>query len=193
MSKSTVSLKSLTPQLARALGMKPAALYERQRALVRAGLLHMRPGRGPGSGVPADAKSVAMLLISVLATGSLSEVEEQTLAIANLKSVDGRCPVTGKKTFAAALTATVNSNELVDRAFSVSAARSGSGAMASITFSKLPFGEAPFPPDFERDMDKSDFGLPLYDFYLEDSACLTVEASMNLRGTLRGVELGGAR
>ena len=53
-----------------------------------------------------------MLLISVLATGSLSEVEEHTKAIANLKSVDGRCPVTGKKTFGAALTAALKSEEL---------------------------------------------------------------------------------
>ena len=45
-----------------------------------------------------------MLLISVVATNSLSDVEEQTRIIANLKNVRGRCPLTGKKTFAAALT-----------------------------------------------------------------------------------------
>ena len=47
------SLKSLIPELARALDMTSAALYERQRALVRASLLQQRPGHGPGSGVVA--------------------------------------------------------------------------------------------------------------------------------------------
>ena len=72
------SLKSFLPHLAKVLDMSPLALYERQRALVRAGLLESRPGRGPEAECSADAKSVAMLLISVLATSSLSEVEEQT-------------------------------------------------------------------------------------------------------------------
>jgi hypothetical protein len=57
--------------------------------------------------VPADAKSIATLLISLLTTGSLSEVESQTRAIGNLKATEKRCPVTGKKTFAAALAATL--------------------------------------------------------------------------------------
>src|SRR5262245_62088547 len=159
--------------------MTPAAIYERQRALVRAGLLHTRPGRGPGSGVPADAKSVAMLLISVLATGSLSEVEEQTKAIANLKSVSGRCPVTGKKTFAAALIATLNSKQLFDRALHATARRSGAGAMASIVFMKKPIAEADFssPPSFEKDADDSKFGVDPHTFYLKTFAHLTMEAS----------------
>lgn len=69
------SLKSLIPKLALALGMTPAAIYERQRALVRAGLIQQRPGHGPGSGVLATPQSVAMLLIAILATDSLSETE----------------------------------------------------------------------------------------------------------------------
>jgi hypothetical protein len=97
------SLKSLVPSLAEALGMTSAALYERQRALVRAGLLDAKPGRGRGSGVTADAKSVAMLLVSVLATDSLSETESQAKIVANLKSETDPCPLTGKKTFASAL------------------------------------------------------------------------------------------
>jgi len=68
------SLKGLIPKLAKAVGMTPAAIYERQRALVHAGLLHPRSGRGPGSGVPADAKSVAILLISLLASVALCAV-----------------------------------------------------------------------------------------------------------------------
>jgi hypothetical protein len=98
------SLKSLIPALARQLDMKPAAIYERQRALVRAGLLEMQPGRGPGSGVLASPESVAMLLISLVATANLSEVERQTQVVANLKSRNKRCPLTGQRTFAHALT-----------------------------------------------------------------------------------------
>ena len=75
---SMISLKSRLPSLAARLNMSPAALYERQRALVRAELLKVRPGRGPGSGVPLTAASLATLLISVVATTSLSEVEAQT-------------------------------------------------------------------------------------------------------------------
>ena len=106
------SLKSVLPSLAKALSISPLALYERQRALVRAGLLKSRPGRGPGSGVLATPESLAMLLIAVAATSSLSEVEEQASIIANLKSVDGRCPLTNKKTFAAALTEALKSEYL---------------------------------------------------------------------------------
>ena len=66
-----MGLKTIIPKLAKSLDMSQAALYERQRALVRAGVASPSPRPRPGSGVPADAKSVAMLLISVLATGSL--------------------------------------------------------------------------------------------------------------------------
>ena len=190
------SLKGLIPGLAKSTGMTPAALYERQRALVRAGLLHTRPGRGPGSGVPADAQSVATLLISVLATGSLSEVEEQTKAIANLKSLDGRCPVTGKRTFGAALTAALKSEEWRRRALYAVARRSGKGAQASITFMKKPIDDIKTfssPPRFEEDADASQFGLNAYDFYMKDFAHLTIEATINLWASLRGVELEGSK
>jgi hypothetical protein len=119
------SLKSLIPELAQALDMKPAAMYERQRALVRARLLEMRPGRGPGSGVLATPKSLAMLLIAILATESLSETEERARVFANLKVsnfVDfgsgkpprkvKQCPITGKRTFFDALTAAFATEDL---------------------------------------------------------------------------------
>ena len=184
------SLKGLIPKLAKAVGMTPAAIYERQRALVHAGLLHPRSGRGPGSGVPADAKSVAILLISLLATGSLSEVEQQTRAIANLK---GRCPVTGKKTFVAALTAALNSEELLARALLATVRRSGAVAMASITFLKNPIDEAPSTPNFKEDAEQGQFGADYHTFYLESFAHLTVEATINIWGALPGVELGATK
>ena len=99
------SLKSALPAFAKALQVNPAALYERQRALVRAELLEMKPGHGPGSGVLATPHSIAMLLIAVAATGSLTETGGANPAFANLKSNDKKCPLTGKRTFVAAFTA----------------------------------------------------------------------------------------
>lgn len=126
------SLKSLLPELADPLDMTTAALYERQRALVRAGLLRPRPGKGPGSGVEADAKSVAMLLISILATSSLSEVEEWTRIIARMRPVDGVCPFTHKKNFADAL-ATALIFEPLNR-IRVERGASKSWALGTLTF-----------------------------------------------------------
>jgi hypothetical protein len=99
------SLKSLLPNLAVKLETTPFALYERQRALVRAGLLHAVPGRGAGSGVRVTPHAIAMLLVSLVATQSLVEAEKETKIVASLKSRTGACPITGKKTFGAAVTA----------------------------------------------------------------------------------------
>jgi hypothetical protein len=96
------SLKSFIPSLSRRLGVSPAALYERQRALVRLGVLHGKKGRGPGSGVKLSADAVAVLLASLLATDSLSEVAD-TIPLLALKPVGGRCPITNAATFGEAL------------------------------------------------------------------------------------------
>ena len=130
------SLKSLIPPLARVLGLTPAALYERQRALVRAGLLHPETGRGPGSGVRATADSVAMWLVALLATGSLSETEERTRVLANLRSQTKACPLTGKKTFAGAVAELLRSEDMANRILWIEAVRSGAKAKAVIVFSK---------------------------------------------------------
>src|SRR5262245_46070052 len=108
------SLKGLLPRLARMVGKTPAALYERQRVLVEAGLLQAVPGRGPGSGVRATPRSMATLLIALLATESVAEIGERTKDVIDLKSTGKRrrCPITGKKTFAEALTAILASEEL---------------------------------------------------------------------------------
>jgi hypothetical protein len=128
-----ISLKSLIPSLAKAVGMSPNAVYERQRALVRAGLLKPRPGRGPGSGVPATAHSLAMLLISLLAPTGLSDVEEQTRIVANLKSIVGGCPLTGKKTFGAALADVLDSADLRSVRW-ITIERRGTKTMAEMVF-----------------------------------------------------------
>jgi hypothetical protein len=100
------SLKGYIPALARLLGMTPAALYERQRALVRAGMLPQSEGRGPGSGVRLTASSVAMLVICVLAADNLSTSEARVRAIAPARPIGQiRCPYTAMPDFFSALTA----------------------------------------------------------------------------------------
>jgi hypothetical protein len=60
-------------------------LYERQRELVRCGLLSVRGGRGPGSGVPLTADNLATFIVALLATDGLNDVGEKTKQICNAK------------------------------------------------------------------------------------------------------------
>jgi hypothetical protein len=124
----TTSLKAYMPPLARLLGTTPATLYERQRALVRSGLLDAGSGWGPGSGVRTTAGSVALLLISVLASDSLTVAETRAGEIADAAPVGGdRCPLTGMRSFrdalASILTAASQSNRVIEISVSRTAAR----------------------------------------------------------------------
>ena len=149
------SLKNVVLRLAEQLGLPPAAFYERQRVLVRAGLLASRSGRGPGSGVRATPESVALMLIAILAGGPLSDTPTSTRKIANLKSTKGPCPFTGKKTFGSALSATLGSEELAKKVAFIDVYRSGPAPAASIVRPNLPepgkywvisqFGTLPYP------------------------------------------------
>lgn len=189
------SLKSIIPRLSRSLGMTPAAIYERQRALVRCGLLQARPGRGPGSGVPADAKSLAMLLISVLAAGSLSEVETQTNTIANFKPLEGMCKATGERTFGAALTAVLKSKKLLARTLVVNATRSGTRGTARITIMSIPVDQAIGEGVMDAVVKYAShiyFGDAPYELH-EDNWALDVEATLNIRSALRGIEIGDSK
>src|SRR5665213_457167 len=85
------SLKGYTPGLGRLLGVSAAALYERQRALVRGGLLEIEGGRGPGSGVRVTARALALLIISVLATDSLAETASRTRKVAAARPPPCEC------------------------------------------------------------------------------------------------------
>jgi hypothetical protein len=78
-------LKTFLGRLSPLLGVTPAALYERQRVLVDIGLIKTRGGRGPGSGVPFTAENVAALVISILATDSLSEIDERVVDLCNAR------------------------------------------------------------------------------------------------------------
>lgn len=113
-----IGLKAFIPRLSKALNISEIALYERQRALVRAGLLEHSGGRGPGSGVRLSAEAVAVMLIAVLATDSLSETEAATSVLAKAKR--GRGPHTkkyqgslgGAETFKDALAKALSSDEI---------------------------------------------------------------------------------
>jgi hypothetical protein len=92
--------------LARLLGATPAAIYERQRALVRDGLLSLPPGHGPGSGIRVNVPTVAMLLLSIMASPRLADSARRTLQIAHARPEGGgRCAFTGARTFLTAIEA----------------------------------------------------------------------------------------
>ncbi len=63
------SFNSILPALGDILCEPPDTLRTRQRALVAAGLLESKSGKGPGSGVPATPKALAQFLIGTC-TGS---------------------------------------------------------------------------------------------------------------------------
>ena len=77
------SLKSFLYGVAPIVGISPAALYERQRALVKLGLLTVTPGRGPGSGVPLSADNVAVMVICLLAAETLGDVDQRIAPLCN--------------------------------------------------------------------------------------------------------------
>jgi hypothetical protein len=134
----TVSLKSLIPELAPAFNLTSAALYERQRALERAGLLKAEGGRGPGSGVRATPPALAALLCSVLATDSLSEVETEAVVLSGLRAEGGVCPVTRKRTFSKALSALLASSEMSEQAFEITVRRGEKHAQIDFVAENLP-------------------------------------------------------
>jgi hypothetical protein len=120
------SLKGYTPALARIIGATPAALYERQRALVRAGLLdeYIEQGRGPGSGARDTGESVALLLISVLAAESLSDAAARAKLIAETAPIGVKsCPLTKHKKFYDALAAILLSRVMSTKVISLTVSR----------------------------------------------------------------------
>ena len=69
-------------------------------------MLRLESGRGPGSGVLATAHAVALLVIAVLATDSLSETDERIVPLCKAAPQDGEpCPLTLMRSFIDALAA----------------------------------------------------------------------------------------
>jgi hypothetical protein len=127
------SLKSCIPVLSRLIGVKPDMLYERQRALMRDGVLESIPGRGPGSGVHATPQSIALLLIAFLAGLGLLDVGPRTLALSSAAPTPNKkCPLTGETSFKDALAKVLSDKGLLDRVTAIKV--SGSHGHAEIQF-----------------------------------------------------------
>lgn len=145
----STSLKAFLPVLSKPFGLTPIALYGRQLALERAGLLGPREGKGgPGSGIRLTAETAAMMLIALLASDS-SDPAEAAAAMAKLKLenvVDGKCRLTGKATFAEALAALLGSEDLGQRVFEIEVVRTSPRATIS-------YG----PPNEDGELEESEF------------------------------------
>jgi hypothetical protein len=88
--------------------------------------------------VRAAPDAVALLLIALLVTGSLSETEDHTKILAKLKSETKRCPLTGETTFGSALAAVLASADMAERVrgIEVVRGRARTGAGATIFFTE---------------------------------------------------------
>jgi DNA-binding IscR family transcriptional regulator len=113
------SLKAALPQIAEILHLNPYSLYERQRALVRGGLIKSTPGRGRGSGTIFSPENVALLIVSMLATDSIADCIEKTHALAAVRlqtySEGREQALGGAKTFKAALINALADDAIVEQ------------------------------------------------------------------------------
>jgi hypothetical protein len=125
-----MSLKAFLPQLSEIFGTTPAALYERQRALVRLGVLTPLDGRGPGSGVKLSAGNVAALIIALAVTDNLSDTDERVQNLCDAVPLfKPLCPFTKATTFHGALSAILSSVEKAKSLSSVHVDRADLSAM----------------------------------------------------------------
>jgi hypothetical protein len=121
------SLTSFLPMLVSHLGITQAAIYERQRALIRLGLLPKPVGRGRGSGVDATPQSTGLIIISTLATDNLSDMDDRILALCRAQVREWRkrkeCRLTKQTVFHHALAEILASHALAKRVLSVDVER----------------------------------------------------------------------
>jgi hypothetical protein len=107
-----MSLKAFLPQISRIFNSTPATLYERQRALVRLGVLDAADGRGPGSGVPLTADNLAALIIALGVTDNLSDTDQRVAKLCGASpAFKSTCPFTDAATFRGALAVVLGSIE----------------------------------------------------------------------------------
>lgn len=111
------------------IGLSPDALYTRQRALMRMGVLTAVPGRGPGSGAPLVGENVAALLISLMTADTLQETDQRVRAMCKARPRENsECPWTGGKTFQDALGRVFDSDEAW-KSFAMLSVYRGQGAL----------------------------------------------------------------
>jgi hypothetical protein len=109
------SLQQRLPVLAEILNANRTTLYERQRALVREGLLDALPGHGRGSGVEATPESIAMLTIGMLSSVNLADAGPLARAFSAAGSISSKCPLTGAKTLHGAVSRILADEALAER------------------------------------------------------------------------------
>lgn len=182
------SLKAFSSMLAEVLGTTPAAVYERQRALVRRGLLPTPVGRGRGNGVPASAATLAIIILAFMATDNLSETDDRVRRLASAEYQSRRskprglrepppCELTGQRTFLDALVALLQKN-VPPTCVSVTVWRNQ--LTAEINWSDL--GEGPFRSSY--------FGASVErESYLHVKAHLEDRALALLRTALQKIEV----
>jgi hypothetical protein len=95
----SASIKTMLGVLEVAFGVEGSKIYERQRALVEAGLLASRPGRGPGSGVPASPRNISILLLALMAADNPKLGSLRAGEIAGYVPLSDRrkCAITGAR------------------------------------------------------------------------------------------------
>jgi hypothetical protein len=103
------SLHAHFPAIGRVLGITASALYGLQVAYLRAGLLDVVKGHGPGSGVRASGKTLAQFLIALATNASIKQNVADAKGVAKTRAVDETgerpCPLTHASTFVDALAA----------------------------------------------------------------------------------------
>ena len=118
------SLRAYCATLAGLVESTSAAIYERQRLLVRAGLIDLE-GRGPGGGTKATPNNVALLVIALLAVDTLADAERTVRAIAGAKPMAGpRENILAARTFASAVSMILNDAELAAHTSAITVSRS---------------------------------------------------------------------
>jgi hypothetical protein len=135
------SLKFACDVIAPFIQRTPASLYERQRALVSAGLLNMEDGRGPGSGVRATPESLAILITSLLAAEGLAESVERTAELLAMIPRALDCPKTGARTFKNAFTSILATPALLDTLGFVTVSRSSLEASFEFQIPNVSFSD----------------------------------------------------
>lgn len=140
------SLKAILPDMGPLLGTTHHTLYVRQQSLTREGLLVVRPGRGPGSGVVASPETVATMLIAVLAGLSPADVGHQTRAFCDAVSARGKCPMTGATNLKDAIAAILANVDQAKRVDEILVAPSHGQAFIRYDAPRPPPFTGPLPP-----------------------------------------------
>jgi hypothetical protein len=113
------SLHARFPAIGRALHITPTALYGLQVHYLRAGLIDVVKGRGPGSGVQASGRTLAQFVIALATNASIKDNVRDAKAVAKARSVDENgerpCPLTLASTFIDALATVLANSALAER------------------------------------------------------------------------------